>query len=135
MQLSKILSTVLIGGLLTMTGQSTIADAATTQAHEINFYGARNLCEVKPVKSFNKNPFGLVYEGAITENVAGLYAQRLAETGYITIVADASFQDASGGQPRNLDNHAFRVEDIHGMADIIASFAGVDANPFAKMVL
>jgi len=66
--------------------------------------------------------------GGVKEQVAGLYAQRLAETGYITIAADASFQGASGGQPRNLDNPAFRVEDIHGMADIIVSFPGVDAN-------
>lgn len=145
---------------------------------EINFDGAKNLREVQPPKSFNANPFGLVYENAITENVAGkvnihpvnyelngntiaaniytpanfdaakkypaivvahpnggtreqvagLYAQRLAEAGYITIAADASFQGASGGQPRNLDNPAFRVEDIHGMADIIANFQGVDAN-------
>ena len=66
--------------------------------------------------------------GGVKEQVAGLYAQRLAEAGYITIAADASFQGASGGQPRNLDNPAFRVEDIHGMADIIVSFPGVEAN-------
>ena len=64
--------------------------------------------------------------GGVKEQVAGLYAQRLAEAGYITLTADASFQGASGGQPRNLDNPAFRIEDIHGMADIIASFPGVD---------
>lgn len=66
--------------------------------------------------------------GGVKEQVAGLYAQKLAENGYITIAADASFQGASGGQPRNLDNPAFRVEDIHGMADIIVSFLGVDAD-------
>ena len=54
-----------------MTGQPTVTDAANTQAHEINFYGAKNLREVKPSKSFNKNPFGLLYKGAITENIAG----------------------------------------------------------------
>ena len=64
--------------------------------------------------------------GGIKEQVAGLYAQKLAEAGYITMAADASFQGASGGQPRNLDNPAFRVEDIHGMLDIIPSFPGVD---------
>ena len=66
--------------------------------------------------------------GGVKEQVAGLYAQKLAEAGYITIAADASFQGASGGQPRNLDNPAFRVEDIHGMLDILPSFPGVDAD-------
>ncbi|MGM9540241.1 alpha/beta hydrolase [Anaerovibrio sp.] len=66
--------------------------------------------------------------GGVKEQVAGMYAQRLAENGYITITADASFQGASGGVPRNLDNPAFRVEDIHGMADIIPAFPGVDAD-------
>ena len=66
--------------------------------------------------------------GGVKEQVAGLYAQKLAEAGYITMAADASFQGASGGQPRNLDNPAFRVEDIHGMLDILPSFPGVDAD-------
>lgn len=175
----KFLAALMIGGFLTMTTTGEI-EAAKNSAHEINFYGARNLTEIplKKIKSPNKNPFGLVYEGAITENVAGkvqihpvnyelngnkiaaniytpagydankkypaivvahpnggvkeqvagLYAQRLAEAGYITIAADASFQGASGGQPRNLDNPAFRVEDIRGMADIIPNFPGVDAD-------
>lgn len=153
---------------------------AASANHEISFYGANGLRELtaKEIVSPNENPFGLVYHGAITQNikgqvnihpvnyylngnkiaaniytpanfdpenkypaivvahpnggvkeqVAGLYAQRLAELGYVTIAADASFQGASGGQPRNLDNPAFRVEDIHGMADIIATFKGVDAD-------
>lgn len=66
--------------------------------------------------------------GGVKEQVAGLYAQRLAEKGYITITADAAYQGASGGMPRNVDIPAHRIEDIHGMADFISSFAGVDAN-------
>lgn len=66
--------------------------------------------------------------GGVKEQVAGLYAQRLAESGYITIAADASYQGASGGEPRNVDKPANRIEDIHGMADFITQYEGVDAS-------
>lgn len=64
--------------------------------------------------------------GGVKEQVAGLYAQRLAEQGYITITADAAYQGASGGMPRNVDKPSHRIEDIHGMADFISQYAGVD---------
>lgn len=66
--------------------------------------------------------------GGIKEQTSGLYAQRLAEAGYITITADAAYQGASGGVPRHTDKPANRIEDIHGMADFITQYAGVDAN-------
>ncbi|RYD84469.1 MAG: alpha/beta hydrolase [Verrucomicrobiaceae bacterium] len=64
--------------------------------------------------------------GGVKEQVAGLYAQRLAEQGYITIAMDAAYQGASGGEPRNVDKPAHRIEDIHGAADFITRYAGVD---------
>lgn len=66
--------------------------------------------------------------GGVKEQVAGLYAQRLAEKGYITITADASYQGASEGTPRNVDKPFYRTEDIHGMADYISAYPGVDAD-------
>lgn len=66
--------------------------------------------------------------GGVKEQVAGLYAQRLAELGYITIAADASYQGASEGSPRNVDKPHYRTEDIHGMADYISKYPGVDAS-------
>ena len=64
--------------------------------------------------------------GGVKEQVAGLYAQRMADQGYITITADAAYQGASGGEPRNVDKPAHRIEDIHGMADFIANYPGAD---------
>ena len=66
--------------------------------------------------------------GGVKEQVAGLYAQHLAELGYVAIAADASYQGASGGEPRNVDKPANRIEDIRGMADYITQYAGVDVN-------
>lgn len=66
--------------------------------------------------------------GGIKEQTAGLYAQRLAEAGYITIAADASYQGASGGEPRHTDKPQYRTDDVRGMADFISQYPGVDAN-------
>lgn len=76
----------------------------------------------------NKYPAVVVAHpnGGVKEQVAGLYAQHLAESGYITMAADASYQGASGGEPRNVDKPANRIEDIRGMADFIIQYAGVD---------
>jgi uncharacterized protein len=64
--------------------------------------------------------------GGVKEQTAGLYGQCLAEQGYITIVADAAYQGASGGQPRCVDKPSYRIEDIHGMADFITRYPGVE---------
>ena len=47
---------------------------------------------------------------------------------YVAIAADASYQGASGGEPRNVDKPAFRIEDIRGMADFITHYDGVNEN-------
>jgi fermentation-respiration switch protein FrsA (DUF1100 family) len=65
--------------------------------------------------------------GGVKEQTAGLYAQHLAEQGYITIAMDAAYQGGSGGAPRSVDKPTFRIEDIHGAADFISSYPGVDA--------
>lgn len=64
--------------------------------------------------------------GGVKEQTAGLYAQRLAGLGYITIAADASYQGASGGEPRNLDIPQNRINDVRGMVDYISRYPGVD---------
>ena len=66
--------------------------------------------------------------GGVKEQVSGLYAQRLAEQGYLTITADAAHQGGSGGEPRNVDKPANRIEDIHAMADFISQYKGADVS-------
>lgn len=87
------------------------------------------MCTLRQITAAIKKYAAIVVahpNGGVKEQVAGLYAQRLAELGYVTITADAAYQGASGGTPRNIDKPYFRTEDIHGMADFISEYAGVD---------
>lgn len=64
--------------------------------------------------------------GGVKEQVAGLYAQQLAESGYIAMAMDAAYQGTSEGEPRNTDKPSHRIEDVHRAADIMTAFPGVD---------
>lgn len=115
--------------------------AITTNAkHQVNIHGvtyrlngidiAANVYTPANYDPTKKYPAIVIAHpnGGVKEQVAGLYAQKLAEQGYITITADAAYQGASGGQPRYVDKPQNRIEDIHGMADFITQYAGVDKN-------
>lgn len=71
--------------------------------------------------------------GGVKEQVAGLFAEKLAGMGYITVVADARYQGASGGEPRHTDKPANRIEDINGMVDYIRTYPGVNANEIGAL--
>lgn len=64
--------------------------------------------------------------GGSKDQVAGLYAQLLAEAGFVTIAFDARYQGESGGEPRRTDKPANRIGDIQGAIDFIQNFPGVD---------
>lgn len=64
--------------------------------------------------------------GGSKDQVAGLYAQRLAEAGYVTLAFDARYQGESGGEPRRTDKPALRMGDISGAIDFMQQYPGVD---------
>ena len=71
--------------------------------------------------------------GAVKEQAAGLYAQRLAQEGFVTIAFDAVSTGESGGEPRNRDIPYLRVEDYRLAADVLSTFPGVDASRLAVL--
>ena len=168
----RTLAAVIAGGLITMGFNGYAAEAATVNTQV-------------SAQAQNSNPYGLVYRGAIMQNVkgkvnirpveyevegikvaanlylpadydetssktyaavtvahpnggckeqvAGLYAQRLAELGYIAVAADARYQGASGGEPRLRDYPANRIEDISGMVDYLSTLKKVDKSRIGSL--
>ncbi|MBQ2635255.1 MAG: alpha/beta hydrolase [Methanobrevibacter sp.] len=66
--------------------------------------------------------------GAVKEQVSGLYAQTLAEMGFLTIAFDPSFTGESGGQPRDIASPDINTEDFQAAIDYLVTSDEVDGD-------
>ena len=66
--------------------------------------------------------------GAVKEQSSGLYAQQLAERGYLTIAFDPSFTGESGAQPRRVASPDINTEDFSAAVDFLSVQPNVDAD-------
>ena len=64
--------------------------------------------------------------GAVKEQAAGLYAQIMAERGFLTISFDPSFTGESGGQPRYVASPDINTEDFSAAVDFLSVQENVD---------
>lgn len=65
--------------------------------------------------------------GAVKEQSSGLYAQQLAEHGFLTIAFDPSFTGESGGMPRRVASPDINSEDFSAAVDFLSVHPEVDA--------
>lgn len=65
--------------------------------------------------------------GAVKEQCSGLYAQTMAEKGYLTIAFDPSYTGESGGIPRNMASPDINTEDFQAAVDFLSVQDNVDA--------
>lgn len=65
--------------------------------------------------------------GAVKEQCSGLYAQTMAERGFITLAFDPSFSGESGGQPRYVSSPDINTEDYSAAVDFLTLCSDVDS--------
>ncbi len=66
--------------------------------------------------------------GAVKEQSSGLYAQTLAEQGFVTLAFDPSYTGESGGHPRNVASPDINTEDFSAAVDFLGLQKEVDRN-------
>ena len=66
--------------------------------------------------------------GAVKEQSSGLYAQTLAEQGFVTLAFDPSYTGESGGYPRNVASPDINTEDFSAAVDFLGLQKEVDHN-------
>lgn len=64
--------------------------------------------------------------GAVKEQASGLYAQTLAQRGFITLAFDPSYTGESGGEPRDVASPDINTEDFSAAVDFLSNHENVD---------
>ena len=94
-----------------------------------NRYGITLAADLyKPLNAAGKLPSIAVCGpfGAVKEQASGLYAQTLAERGFLTIAFDPSFTGESGGTPRYMASPDINTEDFQAAVDYLSTSSEVD---------
>ena len=96
----------------------------------VNRYGITLAADIyAPVEASGKLPALAVCGpfGAVKEQAAGLYAQKMAERGFIALAFDPSFTGESGGTPRHTTSPDINTEDFSAAVDFLVTSPEVDA--------
>ncbi len=88
-----------------------------------DLYEPKNKPEGKMQAIAVSGPFG-----AVKEQSSGLYAQTLAERGFVTLAFDPSFTGESGGEVRNVASPDINTDDFSAAVDYLTTLPEVDEN-------
>lgn len=95
-----------------------------------NRYGIKLVGDLYMPKSVKGEAFPAIAVsgpfGAVKEQASGLYAQTLAERGFITLAFDPSYTGESYGEPRNVASPDINTEDFSAAVDFLSNQASVN---------
>lgn len=129
---------LIIGGNLMSEAKSNNWDKTFPQSNKVNVekvhfknrYGIELTGDLyTPKKTDEKLPAIAISGpfGAVKEQASGLYAQTLAERGFITLAFDPSYTGESGGTPRDVASPDINTEDFSAAVDFLSNQKNVDA--------
>lgn len=119
---------------LTQNWDKTFSKSEKVDHHKVTFvnrYGVTLAADMyKPKNAEGKLPAIAISGpfGAVKEQSSGLYAQQLAERGFLTIAFDPSFTGESGGMPRRVASPDINTEDFSAAVDFLSVQPDVDAD-------
>ena len=119
--------------LLTDTWDKTFPKSDKVDHEKVTFhnrYGITLAADLYMPKNRNGKMAALAVAGpfgAVKEQASGLYAQKLAEMGFLTIAFDPSFIGESGGRARNVASPDINTEDFSAAVDYLSNRS--DVNP------
>ena len=96
-----------------------------------NIYGITLVADMYLPKNIQGKMPAIVVSGpfgAVKEQVSGLYAQEMAERGFITLAFDPSFTGESGGNVRDVASPDINTEDFSAAIDYLTTLDNVDEN-------
>ena len=71
--------------------------------------------------------------GAVKEQASGLYAQTMAERGFLTLAFDPSYTGESGGEPRYVASPDINTEDFQAAVDFLSVYEQADPDRIGIM--
>ena len=97
----------------------------------VNRYGITLAADLYEPKNYSGKLAAVAVSGpfgAVKEQSSGLYAQQMAERGFLAIAFDPSFTGESGGTPRFVASPDINTEDFCAAVDFLSTQPNVDAN-------
>ena len=95
-----------------------------------NHFGITLVADLYEPKQYEGKLPGLAVSGpygAVKEQSSGLYAQEMAERGFLCIAFDPSFTGESAGEPRYMTSPDINVEDFQSAVDYLSNLENVDS--------
>ncbi len=118
--------------MLTQEWDKTFAKSDKVEHSKVTFknrYGITLAADLYQPKNAQGKLAGLVLSGpfgAVKEQSSGLYAQTMAERGFVTLAFDPSFTGESSGEPRNVASPDINTEDFSAAVDFLGLQPNVD---------